>query len=104
MEISKDIFKITSEFPETEKYGLTSQMRRSSVSLPSNIAEGAGRNSNKEFIRFLEIAYASSYELETQLILAESFAYINNETLEILEDKIVVVQKMIFNFIKHLKS
>ncbi|MBU3660082.1 MAG: four helix bundle protein [Flavobacteriales bacterium] len=67
----KEVYAFTSNLPKEEKYGITSQINRSAVSIPSNIAEGSGRTSNKEFIRFLEIAISSSYELETQLILSE---------------------------------
>ncbi len=66
-----DVYKATGDFPKEEKYGLISQMRRSAVSIPSNIAEGAGRNSDKEFCHFLAVAHGSSYELETQVIVSE---------------------------------
>jgi hypothetical protein len=67
----KEVYLFSSKLPMEEKYGITSQINRSAVSIPSNIAEGSGRTTNKEFVRFLEIAISSSYELETQLILAE---------------------------------
>lgn len=67
VEFATSIYRVTSEFPSEEKYGLISQMRRCSVSIPSNIAEGAGRSSDKEYQRFLDIAYGSAYELETQI-------------------------------------
>jgi four helix bundle protein len=76
MEISKQTYKLTKQFPSNEIYCLTSQMNRSAVSIPSNIAEGAGRNSNKEFTQFLNIAIGSSFELETQILLAFEFTYI----------------------------
>lgn len=65
-----DIYSVTSKFPETEKFGLTNQLRRASVSIPSNIAEGSSRSSDKEFMRFLEIAIGSAYEVDTQLLIA----------------------------------
>ena len=76
MTLTKKVYQLTKTFPSDEIYGLTSQIRRCSVSIPSNIAEGRGRNSNKEFIRFLNIALGSVYELQTQLELALSFNYI----------------------------
>ncbi len=66
----KEVYEFSSKLPKEEKFGITSQINRSAVSIPSNIAEGSGRTTNKEFVRFLEIAISSSYELETQLILA----------------------------------
>ena len=73
MELTKKIYTITKDFPKEEVYGLTSQIRRSAVSIPSNIAEGKGRNSDKEFVRFLQISLGSLYELQTQFELALSF-------------------------------
>ncbi|MBF9255225.1 four helix bundle protein [Pontibacter sp. 172403-2] len=84
MELAKLVYKTTAQFPANEKYGLTSQINRSAVSIPSNIAEGAGRNSSKEFSQFLSIALGSAFELETQLYLAESFGFITNDTLATL--------------------
>jgi four helix bundle protein len=77
MEISKAIFVATRSFPSDERFTLISQMMRSSISIPSNIAEGCGRKSNKEFYQYLNISLGSSFELETQLILAREFNYIN---------------------------
>jgi four helix bundle protein len=77
----KDIYNISTVFPETEKYGLINQMRRSAISIPSNIAEGAGRSSNKENIRFLNIALGSLNELETQLIIAEELKYFDDNSI-----------------------
>jgi len=76
-ELTKEIYLITKRFPEDEKYGLISQIRRAAVSVPSNIAEGANRGSTKEFIRFLYIAIGSSAELETQLLLGEEWEFLN---------------------------
>lgn len=82
MEISKIIFQLTREFPSEEKYTLTSQMIRSAISVPSNIAEGCGRNSNKELNQFLSISLGSSFELETQLILAFDFGYLEGSVFD----------------------
>ena len=78
MELTKQVYTLTKDFPKEEVYGLTSQIRRCSVSIPSNIAEGKGRNSDKEFVRFLQISLGSLYELQTQLELALSFNYVSN--------------------------
>ncbi|MBS2096746.1 four helix bundle protein [Carboxylicivirga linearis] len=94
----KDIYKLTSEFPQSEIYGLTSQMRRASVSIPSNIAEGSGRKTNKEFSRFLEIAYSSALELETQVYLSFDLEFIIESVLEEFLVKIDELQKMISSF------
>ncbi|MEA3352309.1 MAG: four helix bundle protein [Campylobacterota bacterium] len=78
MELTKQVYLITKEFPKDELYGLTSQIRRCAVSIPGNIAEGKGRNSDKEFVRFLQISLGSLYELQTQLELSISFEYASN--------------------------
>ncbi len=75
MALARDVYRVTGEFPKDELYGLTSQVRRAAVSLPSNIAEGAGRNGPREFLKFLFIARGSLSELETQLILARDLGY-----------------------------
>jgi four helix bundle protein len=92
-----DIYEATSEFPKEEKYGLISQMRRSAVSIPSNIAEGAGRNSDKEFCHFLAISHGSSNELETQVIVSKRLGLIDNLLCDGLCEKINEVQKMSYN-------
>lgn len=97
------VYKATAEFPKEEKYGLTSQMRRSAVSVPSNIAEGAGRNSDKEFNHFLAIAHGPSYELETQVIFSEKLRLIEKELSDDLCAKINEVQKMNYHLQMKLK-
>ena len=94
MLIAKNIFVVTKQFPSDERFGLISQINRSVISIPSNIAEGCGRNSKKEFHHFLSIALGSSYELETQLMLAESFGYISTEKLNELLLEVTKNQKM----------
>ena len=77
IKLARKIYEITSNFPTNEKYGIASQMTRAAVSIPSNIAEGAGRNSNKEFANFLSIAIGSLFELHTQIVICEQIGYIN---------------------------
>mgnify|MGYP000845477228 CR=1 FL=1 len=93
-----DIYIITSSFPDSEKFGLTNQLRRASVSVPSNIAEGCSRSSNKDFSRFLEIAIGSIYEIETQLLIAFDLGYINQIKLDELCFNIDRIIKMTSKF------
>lgn len=95
MQIAKDVFITTRNFPAEEKFGLVSQINRCAVSIPSNIAEGAGRGTDKEFNQFLNIALGSSFELETQVLLAKEFNYITNEQTIVLTEKVTKVQKML---------
>jgi len=99
-----DTYKITIDFPVEEKYGLTSQIRRSAVSIPSNISEGAGRNSNGEFLHFLGIANGSSFELQTQLIIANRLALVTDEKVSPLLNAINEIQKMNYRFQETLNS
>jgi four helix bundle protein len=89
-------YQITKSFPGEERYGLTAQINRSVISIASNVAEGAGRNSKKEFVNFLSIAAGSSYELETQLLIACNLKYLSKENLDRLAFTIEEVQKMIY--------
>ena len=91
----KDIYLLTKKLPEEERFGLISQMRRASVSIPSNIAEGTGRRTDKEFGRYLDIAIGSAYELETQLILCLDLYFINEQTFNELEEKVQEIERMI---------
>lgn len=96
-------YPCTSNFPDSEKFGLTNQIRRSAISVASNIAEAAGRNGKKEFAQFLGYAYGSSCELETQLILAEKIGYLNMSNKNMLINLIDIIQKMIFRLKKSLE-
>jgi four helix bundle protein len=102
MELAMALYKTTSAFPQSEMYGLAAQMRRAVVSIPSNIAEGAARQGNKEFIQFLFIALGSCAELETQVILSRRLNYIDNDS-DILQT-IDHIEKLIFGLIKYLKK
>jgi four helix bundle protein len=102
MDLVSNIYKITESFPNKELYGLTNQIRRAAISIPSNIAEGAARNSKKEFIQFLYIALGSLSELETQIIIANRLEYLNN--LDTLLDDLKFVQKLINGLIYYLKK
>ncbi|GAA4758033.1 four helix bundle protein [Flavobacterium hankyongi] len=101
MEIASDTHKITLDFPKNEVYGLTSQMNRAAISIPSNIAEGSNRENN-HFKHFLNISLGSSFELQTQLLIALQNNYITNEKVIDLENKIIELQKMISGFISKL--
>ena len=97
-----DIYKITKAFPKEELYGLTSQLRRAAVSIPSNIAEGSARNSNKEYVHFLYISLSSLSETETQLIIANKINYINDCSEILLETE--AIKSMILGLINYLKK
>lgn len=97
----KEVYSVTSNLPDNEKFGFISQMNRCAVSIPSNISEGSGRTSEKEFIHFLRIAISSSYELETQLILTKDL--FNVETSELII-KITDLQNKIGAFIRKLNN
>lgn len=98
--IADTIYEITKLFPSEEKFGLVSQMRRACVSLSSNIAEGSGKSSSKDFIRYLEIANGSSYELDTQIIISKNQKYISLEQFEEISSDLVEFQKMLYALIK----
>ncbi len=103
-ELVKFIYELTNKFPKEEIYSLTSQIRRAAISIPSNIAEGAGHFSNKEFSRFLEIAYASSCELDTQIILSFDLGFINQDKLNDSYLYIEEIQKKLTGLIKSLEK
>jgi four helix bundle protein len=102
--LARVIYELTNNFPKLEEYGLTSQIRRSAISLASNIAEGQVRNSKKEFLYFLNVGLGSLAELETQLIIAQEISYISLERLEMVLGTTDEITRMIKGLIKHLKS
>lgn len=104
MDIAVDIYKSTADFPAEEKYGLISQMRRSAVSVPSNIAEGSAHNSKKELINFLYVSSGSLSELDTQLELAKRLGYVTHEQWNYLDSKIIEEDKVLCGLIKYQKE
>ncbi|MBZ9629101.1 four helix bundle protein [Psychroflexus sp. CAK1W] len=95
-----ELYKVTNEFPKSEQYGLTSQIRRAAISVPSNISEGFARKGIKEKIRFLYIALGSNSEVETQLIIANNLDFVNNEDFESLETNNKNLGKRLINLIR----
>lgn len=104
MELVKLIYLYTNDFPKSETYGILSQIRRAAISIPSNIAEGSSRNSDKELCRFLDISIGSCFELETQLILSKELNYFDKDRFNELDSKISELQKMLFGFKQKISS
>lgn len=104
MEIVMEIYLLVELLPDSEKFGLKSQMQRAAVSIPSNIAEGCSRNSDLEFKRFLEIAMGSSFELETQILLSEKLGFIKNEQASNCMTKVSKLQKQINSLINKIRE
>ena len=98
------IYALTKAFPNDELFGLVNQMRRCAVSIPSNIAEGAGRDSSKEFARYLSISMGSIAELETHLIIAKNLNYGTDSEIENILDELIVIRKMTVGLKKSLKD
>ncbi len=98
------IYSVTNNFPQSEKFGLTNQIRRASVSIPSNIAEGSARNHNKEFVRFLYIALSSASEVDTQLRISENLKYIDKEKSNELLEELERISKMLQGLIKSINN
>ncbi|MDR6545012.1 four helix bundle protein [Chryseobacterium rhizosphaerae] len=101
--LAKNIYIVCQEINNDEKYGLISQIKRCTVSIPSNIAEGSGRNSTKEFNHFLAIALGSAFELQTQLILVRELHLLPEEMVNTLLNEVSEIQKMIYSFKNNLK-
>lgn len=98
------IYTVVSNFPEEEKFGLTSQLKRAAISIPSNIAEGIGRNSKKETKQFCHIAKGSLYEVETQIFLAIDLQFISEKESARVFEQITTVRKLVIGFIKYLEK
>jgi four helix bundle protein len=103
MTLVKEVYVISAELPVEEKFGLQSQIRRCAVSIPSNIAEGAGRNNKNEFYQFLGIAFGSTYELQTQLQLLIDLNFISETKIAPLKELLAEIQKMIYSLKASLK-
>ena len=103
-QLTLDVYKASKLFPKDELFGLTSQIRRAVSSIPTNIAEGCGRETNKDFAHFLQISIGSASETEYQLLLAHDLEYINNDDFERLTTEIVSVRKMIIKYQSELKN
>ena len=102
MDFVQTVYELTGHFPKEEVYGLTSQLRRSAVSVPSNIAEGAARNTDKEFLNFLHIAQGSAAEAETQLLIARRLSYPGD--FDSVLARLRTVQKLLHGLIRHYKT
>ncbi|WGF92221.1 four helix bundle protein [Aequorivita marisscotiae] len=102
MDLVTEIYQVTNNFPDSEKFGLTSQIRRASVSIPSNIAEGAAWETKKEFKRFLYISLGSASELETQIEISNRLSFIDDS--KTLKDKIYFIKRMLIKLIQTLKE
>ena len=102
IQLVKLVYQLIGTFPSFEKYALSDQMRRSAISIPSNIAEGCGRGSNKDLYRFLDIASGSVAELETQVILAKELGYTDDTS--VVDSKKIDVQKLLVGFKKKIKD
>ena len=97
-DLSLQIYEYSKSFPENERYGLTSQLRRAVLSIPINVAEGAGRSSNKDFAHFVQIAIGSANEVECELMLAKDLHFITEEIFKDLSAKLVKVRVMLYSF------
>jgi four helix bundle protein len=105
IDLVTDIYTATRSFPAEEKFGLTAQLRRAAVSVPSNIAEGSSRKtSRREFIRFLDIAFASLAEIETQLTIARNLGFLEEKEMQQLTRKSSEIMKMLYKFMESLKQ
>ena len=104
MALVTEVYKITKGFPKDETYGLTSQMRRCAVSIPSNMAEGYGRNSTNEYIHFLRISMGSLYELQTQIEISMNLRYLNNDEFNSLYETSREIERMLSSLIRKLRG
>lgn len=104
IDLASFIYQLTASFPKDERYGLTSQIQRSAISIPSNITEGCGRVSDKELQHFISISMGSSYEMETQIILAHKLKYISDDQRKDFEESVQPVQKMLYGLYNSLNK
>ena len=104
MDLVDVVYQLSKAFPQDERFGLTSQLRRSALSIPSNIAEGSSRRSTKEFIRFVDIAYGSLAEVETQLLIAHRQEYISEKDVENIFDSTAEIGRMLNGLFSSLEQ
>ena len=100
MDLVSEVYSITKDFPTAENFGLRQQIRKSAISIPSNIAEGCGKSTNKDLIRFLDISIGSLNELETQILISENLNYIKPKVGNDIIERILEIRKMIYGFRK----
>lgn len=98
------VYKMTEVFPKDERFGLTSQIRRAAVSIPANIAEGAARTSDKEFLNFISIAQGSSSELQTELLVSEKLGFLNKNDFDVINKELTEISRMMIGLSKFLKQ
>ena len=103
-DLTLKVYKITETFPREEIYGLTSQIRRAAASIPTNIAEGSGRNSDAELARFLEIAFGSTSEVEYVLQLSKDLSLLDTSTYERINGEVIEIKRMLATFIKTIRK
>ncbi|MBO5848526.1 MAG: four helix bundle protein [Bacteroidales bacterium] len=99
-----DVYKLTETFPSSEKFGLINQLQRAAVSIASNIAEGASRTSEKDFVHFLEISLGSSFEVETQLLISKNLNYISEAQHSAIIKELDILQKQLNQFINRIRN
>ncbi len=104
IQVVTNIYKLTRDFPKEELFGITSKMRRCAISIPSNIAEGFGRNSQGDFKRFLNISLGSIYELQTQIEISQNLEYLNTENYKYLMESCVELEKMMNSLVSKIKA
>ena len=103
-DIAKAAFKLTNSFPKEEKYGIRSQITRAAVSIPSNIAEGSSRSSERDYSRFIEISLGSSFELETQVLIAKALQFAEEDICNLVLREVDEEQKMLISFLNKLNK
>lgn len=103
-QLALEIYRMSSELPKHELYGITGQIRRAATSIPTNIAEGCGRKSDADFSRFIEIAFSSACELEYLLMLSKDLGYINSSTAQKITDNVVEIKRMLSSFLQKLRA
>ena len=101
-QLALEIYKTTGNFPREEVYGMVSQMRRSAVSIPTNIAEGCGRSGDKDFARYLQIAFGSASELEYQILLAHDLNFVDGQDYDRLTGNVIEIKRMLYSFMRRL--